>query len=525
MTTFRPRGIVEYGKLIWHRKLLFLLVFSVVLLATFLTLRRIRDQYQSKASIVIAGSQDDRAATAARVATITEKLYSRAFLEPIILSHNLYTNDLERGGMEAAVRHADKDIKVDAKYRGDYPESLVVAYRNANPETAQAVAADLVAAFGNMNQAIEGRLEGDSKQVSNEIAELETRLNQLGQSRAIAMARSRAAGISRGAADVARARREAAASSTETLSDRHYALEQQIAETKRQIAEQEKLVKVTPRDLKSASSYGVLLARKAELEAQLKDYESQYTDKNPKVIQTKTQITELNRQLAALGAGDQTGAAADSAEARELRALQRDLANKQTELGIVERELQRKQQTLAGTPATPTQAAAATAIGASAPIGDIGTETDAGRLGNRYTYLLHRQDELRTASALNAGLDPGIFQIVDRPVVPSAPSGPDRLKLQMIGALIALLAALLVVSLVEAPRLLQVHNERDVEYYLGAPVIGLIPESLTPVERGRKRTLALARNGSMLLLAVVLVPGLVLLLNQVGIFQLLASRW
>src|SRR5436305_6690956 len=220
MPSFRPRTFTEYLQLIWHRKLLFFLVFMAMLLATFVIVRRIPDQYQSKASIVIAGSQDDRSATAARVTTTTEKIYSRAFLEPLILRHNLYSKEVERGAMEAAVSRMRKDIKVDTKYRGDYPESLAIAYRNPNPEAAQAVASDLVDAFGTMNQAIAGRFDQQASEISNELGELESRLSQLGQQRAIASARNRAASQSRGSFDMNRAQRQAAESSVEALTDK-----------------------------------------------------------------------------------------------------------------------------------------------------------------------------------------------------------------------------------------------------------------------------------------------------------------
>jgi uncharacterized protein involved in exopolysaccharide biosynthesis len=522
MPSFRPRTFTEYLQLIWQRKLLFFLVTLAMLLATFIIVRRIPDQYQSKASIVITGSQDDRAGTAARVATMTEKVYSRDFLEPLILRHNLYPKEVERGAMESAVSRMRKDIKIDTKFRGDYPESLAIAYRNPNPQAAQAVAADLVAVFGTMNQAMAGRFDDEATKISDELNQLEARLGQLGQQRAVAVARNRAAAQSRGSFDASRAQRQAAESSVESLTDRQYALQQQIAETQRQIAEQEKLVKAAPRDVKSGSSYGVLLVRKAELEAQLKDYQAQYTDKHPKVVQTQTQIAELNRQIAALKAGEQSDAVPDSAEARELRALQRELANKQTELGIVQREMARKQQKLESTPSVP---ASAPAVASSAPITDIASETSAAKLGDRYSYLLRRQDEVRQLRGATAGLDPGIFQIVDRPALPQSPSGPDRTKLLLIGMVIALSLGLLAAIASQAPRLFEVRDDRDIDYYLGAPVIALIPESLTPAERGRQRTMTFARRGLLLLLALVLVPGFILLLNQIGLFQLLAGKW
>ena len=93
----------------------------------------------------------------------------------------------------------------------------------------------------------------------------------------------------------------------------------------------------------------MLLVRKAELEAQLKDYSTQYTDKNPKVAQTRNQLAEINRQIAQLSTGDGSGSIpANSAEARELRSLNRELERLKIELGVVQREIARKSQVAGG---------------------------------------------------------------------------------------------------------------------------------------------------------------------------------
>ena len=57
-----------------------------------------------------------------------------------------------------------------------------------------------------------------------------------------------------------------------------------------------------------------------------------------------------------------------------------------------------------------------------------------------------------------------------------------------------------------------IQDERDAEYFLGAPVVGLIPETLTPEERGRQRRLMLTRRLALLVLAVGSVPLLAILI-------------
>src|SRR5215216_4888278 len=331
MSSYRPRTLTEYLQVIWRRKLLFFLVAAVLLISTFIVIARIPDVYQSSASVVVAGKQEDRQIIASRVATITERINSRSFLEPLVQRHGLYGESTARGTKEASVGRMRRDIKVSTKYRGDNPEMLTITFRHTSPTVAKDVATDLVSTFERMNQAVEQQAFEQSNAVNSELAEIEGRLNQLAQQRAVSSIRGRASSYAQSTLSTLRAQRIAAESSAETLTDKQYALEQQIAEQKRQIAEQEKLVKAAPRDVRSASSYGVLLVRKAELEAQLKDYLSQYTDKNPKVVQTQNQIAEINRQIAQLSAGGEQGTvASDSSEARELRSLQRDLARMQT---------------------------------------------------------------------------------------------------------------------------------------------------------------------------------------------------
>src|SRR6185369_14446369 len=107
------------------------------------------------------------------------------------------------------------------------------------------VATDLVSTFGKMNEAVERDVDERGKQISAELAQIEERLDQLGQQRVVAAARSRGTRSVEGSFNTSRAERLAAESSIETLSDKQYGLEQQIAEQKRQIADQEKIARTS----------------------------------------------------------------------------------------------------------------------------------------------------------------------------------------------------------------------------------------------------------------------------------------
>jgi len=446
-----------------------------MLISTFLVINRLPNVYESRATVVTTGVSSDRQAVNARVAATTERLASRSFLEPIIERNNPYGT-----GVEASLARMRDDIKVETVYRSDYPERLSVAYRHNDPQVALAVASELVAAFDRVNEAIEKQSAENATSLAAEITDVENKLRSMGKLRAAMSARQSASGRAAAQAHLARTERLAAASSVETLTDKAFSLEQQIAEQKNQIQEQQKIVKLAPSDAKASSSYGVLLVRKAELEGQLKDFETQYTEKNPKTIHARNQLDEINRQMAQLNAGgDAASSPPNSAEARELRSMQRELSRMQTELLVTQRELDRKKQGFGGATA-PSSAASVFPISPAAVSADTGSseaQADYETLRKRYENLLDRQDGLARSQVAAAGLEPGVFQIVDMPAEPRLPVGPNRNKYRLFAVGFSIGLALLIALAVEIPKLYSINDDRDVEYYLGVPVIALIPET------------------------------------------------
>jgi len=523
MGSIRPRSFVEYAQMFWRRKWLFLSVAGFTFLALFIIINRLPNSYESRAAVVVTGKQDDRQAIADRVAAVRERLTSRAFLEGVAKKNSLATGSQD--SLDDAVDHLLSNTKVETTFRGDFPERLTVSYKDRNPQLAKEVATGLVSAFGNMNAAIEKQTTAEADSLNNQLNEVENRLEQMGKR--TGGHRIFRGGHSQPDMNAIRAERAAATSSIETLSDKQFTLEREIAEQKQQIAEQQKIVKTVPADVHSGGSLGVLLVRKAELEAQMKDYGSQYTDKNPKVIQSRNQLEEINRQIAEVKADAQGNPAINSAEARELRSMQRELARMETELEVTQRTLDRKKQALDSTPNV-------SRVAASAPIvsSDSGSssEVDAPALGgseyerlkNRYDSLLRRQERLEYESMTAAGLDPGLFQIVDMPSVPQSPSGPNRLKYDLMALAFSLLLGLAVVIAVEIPKLFQIRDDRDVEYYLSPPVIVYIPETVSTSENGRARRLVGSSIGVWLLIAAF-VPVLLYLLSNFRVIHLMTN--
>src|SRR5512143_134761 len=151
MTSFRSRTLTEYLQLIWRRKLLIFLIAAGMLIATFFVIDQLPNIYEARATVVTSGTQTDRQTVNARVAATTERLTSRAFLEPVITRYDPYNS---RGNIDSALERMRQDLKVDTTYRSDYPERLTIAYRHTDPAVAKAVAVDLISVFDKMNEAM-----------------------------------------------------------------------------------------------------------------------------------------------------------------------------------------------------------------------------------------------------------------------------------------------------------------------------------------------------------------------------------
>jgi len=530
MGSFRPRNLADAIQILRRRIYLILFTALVVMLAAFIIIINIPHTYESRARIVVSGQIYDRQANGAQIAAVTEQITSRANVETLINRYGLYAPVTN---MDQAVKNLQTEIKLEAKLRSDangFPESFTLSYRHADPAVAQKVVTDMLAIFNQANATLEKQAAEEARAIRAEIEDLEGKLTQTNRQRAASAARASAASRVASNIDRVRSERSAIASSVETLRDREYALQQQIAGQKKLIVQQQEIVRSAPPadDGRSSSSYNALVKRRAELEGQIKDYLANYTDKYPKLIQAREQLAEVNQRINEASAnGEGKRASAASPEAAQLRSLQHELSRLETELEIVQRELSRKMQAASSlpggggssvyVPSIPSSSSAIVSTGISSEYGVDG-------LKERYTALLKREDALKDFQPSISGPGTPFFQTVDQPNLPQSPAAPNRSKLMMFALALALGAGLVAAVVVELPRMTMIHDERDVNYFLGVKVVALIPEMHTIAERGQSQNRLFKRRLVYLLVGAAAVPVLVLLLNGIRIFQILGNK-
>lgn len=499
----------------------------VVLTASYLAIKKVPSLYESKALIVVTSQTlPEVLQQSTSFAGVIQEQTAHDNLVPMIKRHNLYPQNKD---FEASLGRLRKEIKVDIKMRGYFPEgpeAVTIAYRYSDPQTAVAVVRDLVANFQKANESIRLAAGEEANRLTRKISEVELKLKQVAPEKDMALIRGQAAARMATTAATVRAQRITAESSAEALSDKEFSLQRQISDLQRQIAEQERVVRQQGNGGRTVNpAIGPLLVRKSELEAQLKGFQTQYTEKNPKVIAARDQLAEINKQIRNLEAA---GASADpvssgllTPEALELKSLKKDLSRLETELEVTQRELGRKKESLATMPVYADDVSAVPDAAIAATMSQSRTEYD--QLLVRYNSLVDRQDSMIKLAGIS-GMATPMFQVVDAPYQPALPVAPNRMFLYAVALGLSLVIGLLLVLLSEIPHVLTLNDEKDIEYFIGAPVMALIPRTLTKSESSRFRRIRMTRSFVLLAMGFGMIPVLVVILNKVQVFQILGSK-
>ncbi len=522
MGSLRPRQFTELISVLWRRKKLVLLMSLAMLLATLIVIRRIPNLYESSAQIAINLRNDAESMPEMNwFAKLQQELTSRETFVTLIRRHDLYPKVQNE---EESLGALQKALKIETRMRNyspQVPEAVEISLRHSEPKKAQAVVTDLVRMFEHGNEQKKTEASAEAGRLTSQIAEVEERLRELAPERDLEMIRLESLYRSRAGATSDSGVRRTVESSIESLADTEYSLKLQVEERRKEVAEHEKLVNSLPATTGSAA-YGALLTEKSKVEADIQTYSDQYTDKHPKMIQLRNQLAEINRHINRLEA--QTAGATPlsmTPEGRDLIAMRRDLRRMETDLEVTQMRLQRRNQQLGDMPKGDSRAAldrSASLIGRN----DM-ARAEYDTLVKRYNWLLDKQDSLLMSGA-GENASRTMFYVIDKASLPRLPSAPNRLLLQVFALAMAAAFGLAVALAIETPRMFRINDSRDVEYFLGAPVLAAIPESLTPAERARKRRLRLTRGALVMAAAVVMAPILVFLLTYLRVFQIIASR-
>jgi uncharacterized protein involved in exopolysaccharide biosynthesis len=270
-------------------------------------------------------------------------------------------------------------------------------------------------------------------------------------------------------------------------------------------------------DPKTTMGWSNLVGRKAALEGDLTRLKQEYREIHPDVIAKQKEIDQVQSEMDNLIAEWKE----KIKEKRESLSKRPDVLihNAQEELKLVEGEIKRQQKLLADN-----EKAIASIVerlnqvpGVEVALGAIERDYQTKRAA--YDALVQQQQRITLGAAATSQQQGEGIEVVDPANLPVQAVAPKRLMLSTLGLAFGLAVGLMLVAVVEGPRLLTIQNTEDARHYTGLPVLLAVPELLTPQEAR-----SLPRRRKLLLVAgvvatIVSIPMLALALKLTNVFD------
>jgi len=494
-----PTGlpILDYLDAIFRYRLVLGCALLVGLVLTGVVVYALPDMYQSTTLIMVEPQNIPEAYVKAtvtqqlekRLQAMNQEVLSRTRLEGIIKDLDLY-KDLRAGGtpMESVVETMRRRVSIQV-FASD--NAFRISYENQDPGVAQQVTARLAALYIDENLRIREEhatgttefLEGEMEKVRKQLADQEAKIQVFQQRYMGELPEQREANMR--TLEGYRQQLQTTSAALSSAMERKLLLDRQVADVQayrvpKGTAEGQAVAPLSP------------TARLRQLEAELSELRSRYTENHPDVTRTLNQITRLRIEIRAGGGGSGGESTAP---------LPPDLAQAVNQTTLEVKRLQDEEARLKQSIDT-YQARVENAFVREQEFKELTRDYDVTR--DKYQRLLDKKLDAQLSQSLERRQKAERFRVLDPASKPQRPVKPNRPMLLAGGAGLSLALA------VGLPILLwQLDSSyRSAEELVGTaiPVLAVIPQVETPEVTHHRRIYRLTVVAAS---AAALVLGLV----------------
>jgi polysaccharide chain length determinant protein (PEP-CTERM system associated) len=489
---YRPEDILRIA---WRRKWLIAAPFFVVAIATAAVARYLPNKYRSETLIMVIPQRVPESYVRStvtmriedRLQSISQQILSRPRLERIIQDFNLYPVQRKTAIMEDLVeRMRQQEIEVQV-VKGD---SFRVRYVADDPRTAMRVVERLASLFieenlrdrevmaEGTNQFLEAQLEDARRR----LVEHEQKLSQYQREHSDELPSQVTFNLQ--GQHNAEMQVQALVDSLSADRDRRLLLERQIADASVRAFDESAPIKAGDQAAPEGTAQQLAAARSA-----LAALEARLTPAHPDVVRAKRVIAELERTLAA--EAKESGLPVDSIgkspaqAARENRVTELRLELTNLTRQVAAKEEQEKQ--LRATVAQYQSRIRAAPVRAS-ELAELTRDYDT--LQQMYRNLLQKNEDSKISANLERRQIGEQFKIVEPAQLPEKPFSPDRVRIDLIGAVLGIALGIGMAVLLEYMDT-TIRSEADVVIALKVPVLARVPLIEGEDEQRRQRKLRL----------------------------------
>ena len=469
---------------IWsRRKWLGIVVFAAVLTAAGTVVTVLPDIYRSTATVLVERHQVAEAFVKSsvtgeletRLQTISQEILSRARLEGVINRFGLYPDLRERTPLAGIVEKMRRDIQLEIKgvdaVSGRATVSFNLSYRGRQPETVARVTNTLASFYVEENTKLRAQQASSTAEfLGTQLAGIKKRLDE--QEQRVKDFRTRYVGelpqqLTVNLATLERLHAQLHLNSANQLraTDRLAALEKQLAET-------------DPGGGAAATSDPVV-ARLAKLKEELRGLRGRFSDKYPDVIRMKADIAALEQELAERKPDGPPKTAPVASADPVVRRLKGALSAVDAEIKSLQAEDLRLRSDIAAY-----QQRVESAPQREQEFKELSRDYETTK--DLYSSLLKRYEDAQLAESMEENQKGEQFRILDPALPEILPAAPNRLRLTLMGLMLALGAAAAVVVLAEQLGG-SFHSVSSLRAFTKVPVLVSIPLLVTVADRRRMR--------------------------------------
>ncbi|HJU92345.1 MAG TPA: Wzz/FepE/Etk N-terminal domain-containing protein [Pyrinomonadaceae bacterium] len=532
---FRQRKPAEYLKILRRRKWLVILPVIAITSAVAWVVFRLPDIYESTTLIVVRPSNLPQGAVpmftedsvTRQLAAINQVVTSRSSLEPLVEKYELYKAERLRGQpMESAIERTRDDINVTInRSRNDITHGFNISFRYRDPKVAQAITSELASKYTNFHtqETLHSTVAAKNffDQQVNEAREALTAVDKqreefMGAN--VGKLPTEAAALLSQLSGL-REEQKGRMSEIGRLQDRRAAQSNNLNLLREAASKEIERAAENTTDPKTTMAYSQLVTRKAALEGELTRLQQEYKPAHPDVIAKQKEIDQVKSEMDTMI--DEWKEKIKEKEKKLKESPNVGIGVAEADVKMVDGEIKRQQKLLADNE----QAIAGIVDrlnqvpGVEVALGAIEREYQTKKAA--YDALVQQQQRITLGAAATSQQQGEGIEVVDPANLPVTPVAPKRLMLSTLGLGFGLAMGLMLVGVVEGPRLLTIQDSEDARHYTGLPVLLAVPELLTPQEARslpRRRKLLLAAG---LVATVVSIPMLALALKLSNIFEFL----
>jgi polysaccharide chain length determinant protein (PEP-CTERM system associated) len=485
---YTPEAVLE---IVWRHKWLIVLPFAIVTAGVAVYARALPDVYRSETLIMVVPQRISENYVRSsvnvpiedRLRSIGEQILSRTRLEQVIVDLDLYVQQRSRLPMEDVVEIMRDQITVEPVER----DMFRIAFVARDAQVAASVVTRLADMYIAENQRDREVIADDTNEfLESQLLEAKDRLVE--HEKKLEAYRMRHAGelptqfeSNLQMIQATQVQLQSLAESMNRDRDRRLALETALAEAKKGGAPSaaDRAALGLPAESPEAS----LASQVETARRELRELQRRLTASHPDVVAKTNQLADLEARLAAeppaLGpATDPASDAAAAAEAR-VRQIQAEIDKLDAQIAVKEQEEVRLNGVIADyrkrVDAVPARETEMTEL-----------MRDYDTLQKTYTSLLASRQSSAIAANLERRQIGEQFKVLDPARPAERPFSPDRVRLNLLGALAGLAFGLGLVGLIEY-RDSTFRSEDDVLQVLSLPVLAVIPFMESPQEQRARR--------------------------------------